>query len=157
MQPKSTSSTMLAKGPLGGTGASTRSSRATSEDKPLLAADADPEATVDKVLALLSEQHYPMARRLAAEARVRFPDHSRVQDLWSIFDNRGKAIAGPEASEPSREEEFEWLRHPPESARGKWVALLGSEMIAAAEKLVELEESLRSKQLPKPALVHYID
>ncbi len=98
-----------------------------------------------------------MARRVSAEARVRLPGHGRVQGGGSIVDNRGKAIAGPEASEPSRKEEFEWLRHPPESARGKWVALLGSEMIAAAEKLVELEESLRSKQLPKPALVHYID
>ena len=63
----------------------------------------------------------------------------------------------PEASEPSREEEFEWLRNPPESVRGKWVALLGNEMIDAAETLVELEGSLCSKDLPKPALVHYID
>ncbi len=76
--------------------------------------------------------------------------------VW-FCDNRSKAVAGPSASEPSRERELKWLRQPPESARGKWVALLGGELIGAPETLVELEESLRSIDLAKPALAHHID
>jgi len=119
--------------------------------------DADPDDVVDEILALLSEERYPSARRLAARARARFPDHARVRNIWTIFDTQGKATLGPEASEPPREEEFEWLRHPPASVRGKWVALFGSEMIDAAETLIDLERSLRVKKLAKSALVHYVD
>lgn len=118
--------------------------------------DADPDAIVDQILALLSEDRYPSARRLAAEAVARHPGHARVRNAWAIFDPHGKATVASEASERNRAEEFEWLRQPPESARGKWVALVGSDMVAAADTLVQLVESLRRQELSKTPLVHYI-
>lgn len=137
--------------------ATTPTSGAVREDEPRLAPGANPDAAVDQVLALLSEERYPAACRLAAAALAKFPSHARVKNAWSIFEREGKATVGPQASEPDREKEREWLRDPPASARGKWVALLGKEMIDAADTLRELEESLSSRELPKPALVHYVD
>jgi hypothetical protein len=61
------------------------------------------------------------------------------------------------ASGQGRSEEFEWLRNPPESARGKWVALVGGEMIAAGEALADVLELLKSMDLPKSPLVHRVD
>lgn len=124
--------------------------------EPSLPPGADPDKAVETILALLSEDRYRAAERLAAEAVARFPDHRRVANAWRIFRPRGKAVRRP-ATEPSRREEMAWLRNPPSSARGKWVALIGSEMIASANTLPELAESVRSRDLPKPALVHRVD
>lgn len=124
----------------------------------LLKSDSDPETVVEEILALLSTERYQSARRLAAAARKRFPEHVRVERAWSIFDNRGKARAVPARSKPrSRKEELRWLRNPPESARGKWVALLGSEVVGLSESLEELTETIKPMDLPHPALVHYIE
>ena len=86
------------------------------------------------------------------------PQHVRVERAWSIFDNRGKARAVPSKLEQkSREEELRWLKNPPESARGKCVALLGSEVIGMSESLAKLTEKVNSMNLPHSALVHYIE
>ncbi len=127
-------------------------------DRDLLPPDAEPNAVVDEILALLSAERYRTARRLAAAALERFPEHVRVERAWSIFERRGKARAVRSRLEPkSREEEFRWLSNPPASARGKWVALLGSEVVGMSESLVELTEKIRPMNLPHSALVHYIE
>lgn len=129
-----------------------------SEPEPAsLPQDADPDAVVDRILALLDDNRYKTARQLAAEAVARFPDHKRVQGAWSIFENRGKARVAKGGPEPSTHEEFEWLKNPPEWAHGKWVALVGSEAVAAADTLAEVVETLRSKKLPKTPLIHRIE
>ncbi len=122
----------------------------------LQALGADPDAVVEDILSLLSEERFQTAQRLASEAAVRFPDHRRVANVRRIFHRSGKAVRRP-ATEPNRREEMAWLRNPPESVRGKWVALVGSEMVAAADTLPKLAKSLRSKSLAKPALVHRVD
>ncbi len=98
-------------------------------EKELLPRDTGLDAVVDEVLALLSAERYRSARRLAAAALEKYPEHTRVERAWSIFDNRGKVRAVSRGPEPkSRQEELRWLNDPPESARGKWVALLGGEV-----------------------------
>lgn len=74
--------------------------------------------------------------------------------------NRGlnqREVRTRPASGDGRSEEFEWLRNPPESARGKWVALIGSEMVAMGEALAEVMESLKTMNLPKTPLVHRVE
>ncbi len=146
---------MIARG-AGAVGAGLRSAVLTEKD--LLAPDTDPDAVVEEILALLSAERYQSARRLAVAARERFPEHARVERVWSIFDSRGKARSVSARLAPkSREEELRWLENPPESARGKWVALLGSAVVCMSESLAELTEKIRPMDLPHPALVHYID
>ncbi len=146
--------------PMFARGASTIGGRLRSAhtEKDPLTPDADPNTVVDEILALLSAERYQSARRLAAAALERFPEHVRVERAWSIFEKRGKARAVPGRLAPkSRKEELRWLRNPPESARGKWVALLGSEVVGMSESLAELTEKIRPMDLPHSALVHYIE
>ena len=117
--------------------------------------NAQPEEVLDQIRALLTD-HSLVARRMAVEAAARFPEHAGLQNAKRIL-NDGKATVGSGGPEPSTTEEFDWLRHPPESARGKWVALVGSKMVAAADTLAEVTDCLRSLKLPKPALVHHIE
>ncbi len=115
----------------------------------------DPDRAVEDILSLLSQERFQTARRRAAEAVARFPAHRRVANVWRIFDHRSEATRRP-ATEPNRREEMAWLRNPPDSVRGQWVALVGSEMVAKADTLPELAELLGSETLPKPALVHRV-
>lgn len=136
--------------------AGTAGSRAARAADSPLPPEAEPGAVVEEILGHLGKDQYQTARRLAAEALARFPEHPRVQNAWRIFDKRANAVRG-QGNEPSRSEEFDWLKSPPESARGKWVALVGKEMVAAADTLAELVEALKSLSLPKPPLVHQLD
>lgn len=140
----------------GGAGARPEPTEVSSEES-LLPRNADPDAVVDGILSLLGEERFPTARRMAAAAVARFPEHARVRRAWGIFDPRGKATVGSGGPEPPTTEEFNWLRDPPEWARGKWVALVGSEAVAAADTLAEVLETVRSLDLPKRPLAVRID
>ena len=122
-----------------------------------LPADADPDATVDEILSLLDQDRYRTARELAAAVVERFPDHRRARKVWTLFDVSGRARVGAGGPEPPTDEEFAWLRDPPAWARGKWVALVGSEAVAVGDSLAEVQESLESSRFSKRPLVHHID
>jgi hypothetical protein len=127
------------------------------EEAFLLRRDIDPDAIADEVLSLLGRERYRSARRLASQALARFPDHIRVRGVWGIFDNRGKAKISPLGPQVSTDEEFEWLKHPPPWAAGKWVALVGPKAVASADTLAELEKAVDSMDLPKLPLAIRID
>lgn len=153
MDPKATSSPVVARGAVAAEEPRVPERGGPGQRKP----PTDPDVAVEQILALLSEDRYRSARELAREACRRFPENARIRDTWAIFDNRGKATAGPKASEPKRTAEFEWLRKPPESVRGKWVALVGSELVGVADVLSELAEALRSRTFSRRPLIHYVD
>ena len=116
---------------------------------------AEPESVLEDLRAHLAEGRFRTAQRLAKEGAARFPEHAPIRQM-----NRGlnewTATTRP-TDEPDRSEEFEWLRDPPEAARGKWVALVGSEMVASADTLVAVMESVESMNLSTIPLVHRID
>lgn len=124
--------------------------------KPLLPSDSTPDSAAEAILALLSKEHFRGARSMAVEAVARFPGNARVQDLWSIFDTRGKAKMGTGGPGPKRTKEFAFLRDPPEWAYGKWVALIEGQAVAIADTLAEVMESLESKTFDRLPLVHRI-
>ncbi len=110
---------------------------------------------MEEIRAHLGEGRYRTAQRLAKLAIAQFPDHAGLRTM-----NRGlnqRRVRTSPATGQGRSEELEWLRNPPESMRGKWVALVGNEMVAAAEALAEVMESLKSMNLPKTPLVHRVD
>ncbi len=127
-----------------------------SDDESLLPPASDPDRVVDEILSHLSAERFQTARRMAREAVERFPDHVRVQRAWVLFDCHGRARVGSGGPEPSTDEEFAWLEQPPEWARGKWVALVGSEAVASADTLAEVLRVIRSKKFSKRPLVHRI-
>ena len=116
---------------------------------------AQADAALEEIREHLGGGRYRTAQRLAKVAAVRFPDHSGLRTM-----NRGlnqRQVRTRPATGQGRTEELEWLRNPPESVRGKWVALVGSEVVAAAEALAEVMESVKSMNLPRIPLVHRVD
>ncbi len=112
---------------------------------------------VERIRANLAKDLYLPARDLAALAIRHFPEHPEIQRLWRVFDNRGKSWVVKGETEPDTDEEFEWLRQPPEWAKGKWVALIGSKAVAVADTLREVVESIHGQKLSKRPLVHRVD
>ncbi len=113
------------------------------------------DAALEEIRTHLGEGRFRTAQRLAKVAVVRFPDHPGLRIM-----NRGlneRQVRTRPATGQGRAEELEWLRNPPESVRGKWVALVGNEVVAAADALAEVMESLKSMTLPKTPLVHRVD
>ena len=96
-----------------------------------IAPDARPDEVMDQIRALISEC-YPRAQRLASEAAVLFPDSDEIASADRVL-NSPTGPVGTAPPEPSTDEEIEWLRDPPESLRGKWVALSGREVLAVAD------------------------
>ncbi len=126
--------------------------------EPRLPAEISPQAAIERVLALLGAGSYLSARRLAREALRRFPENAETRRIADVFEPRGKAVPRPDGPrQPDRRQEREWLRHPPAWAHGKWIALVGGEVVAADESLAEVERKLSSLELGKQPLVHRVD
>lgn len=132
-----------------------RPSQGTRSSAPMAATEVDAIQALEQIRAHLEEGRYRSAQRLAQEAGAQFPEHPDIRTM-----NRGLngGISGTSpAAGHSRREEFAWLRNPPQSARGKLVALVGSEMVASADTMSELKAALKLIRLPKMPLVHRID
>ena len=122
----------------------------------LLAPGADPEGVLERIRSLIDDDQVSTARRLALEAAAQFPRHAKIRNVKRIL-NDGRSTPSSEGPEPGSREELEWLSDPPEMARGKWVALIGSELVGLADTLADLMESLSSRSLPRKPLVHHLE
>jgi len=127
----------------------------TRSGKALIQPAADPEAVLSEIRRLIT--HRPdRARRLAAEAVIRFPEHARIRSANSVLNDPQQPMEKT-PPEPPTDEEFEWLKNAPDAVRGKWVALSGSELLVADEELKSLMANLRTEYPDRRALVHYIE
>ncbi len=113
------------------------------------------ESILAEIRQHLDQLRYRTAQQLAREAAERFPDHGEIQTMhlalneWSV---KTRPASGRDTSE-----EFDWLRNPPASAHGKWVALVGSQAVALAESLAEVMAALKSMDLAQTPLIHRVD
>ncbi len=121
---------------------------------PTLSPKTSHEEVFDRLSRLVADGRIGTARRLIAQARRRFPDHPRIRLAERVL-NGGKATPDPYV-QPTAAAESEWLDNPPDDARGKWVALIGSELVAMADSVDELMQSLASKKLKMIPLVHHL-
>ena len=157
MEPTNPQPPILTRGASSAKSTPRRATAARPAPVPELSPKADPETVAEQILTRLEKGLYLPARNLAKEAADRFPGHGRLQKLWYFFDNRGKATPSSLPPQPSTDEEFEWLRHPPDWAHGKWVALVGSEAVAVGNTLKEVADAVRRQNLSQQPLVHRID
>lgn len=59
--------------------------------------------------------------------------------------------------DPERTSEYSWLTSHASAYRGKWVAVVGGELIASAASLKELLQSVKSAGRENEALIHRVD
>ncbi len=110
-----------------------------------------PGRALDEIRELLSHGDLPAARELAAAAACRHPDHQELRNAKRVLcDGKAFPIAG---SIRTSDRELEWLRDPPETYRGQWVALLESNLVGASNSLEELMRSLAPEILERSPLV----
>lgn len=125
------------------------------EEPAPIALGTDPEIVLEQIRRHLEEGGYRIAQRLAKAAAHRFPGHQGLATM-----NRGlhgrRAHTRP-ANGHSRRDELAWLRHPPESVRGRLVALVGREMVASADTMAELMAILEPMNLAKMPLIHRVE
>ncbi len=134
-----------------GTAAATRTS-VTARPAPWTAAGTSPEAVLEKIRSNLGEGRYQAAQSLAREAARLFPGHPGVTAMHHAL-NEWAASTRP-GSGVDRGEEIDWMRQDyPESLSGKVIALVGKEVVAAADTVTELSQELRFLDLPKRPLV----
>ncbi len=122
--------------------------------KPPWSEAAQTDGVVEEIRAHLLEGRFRTTQRLAREAASRFPEHPEIGRLQRALNER--TASRKPASGRDLSEETVWLRNPPESVRGRWVTLIGTELVGGAKTLAELLEELRSKDLPREPLIHRI-
>ena len=136
-------------GPAGSSAATKPSGRKTSPRS-----DPRPEDVFARLHRLIAAGKVGAARRLVVEAARRFPRHPRIRLAKRILSD-GKATANPWSQETAAAE-IAWLDDPPAEARGKWVALIGAELIGMADSAEALVESLAGKKLNQLPVVQYV-
>lgn len=106
----------------------------------------------DRVRELISEDRIADARQLVEEgleAISRDPHLNRLRRL--LAPPRSTRV---DKQDVDRSEEFQWLARHAGEYQGRWVAIQGSELVAAAATLKELRQALRSRELEIPPLIH---
>ncbi len=93
-----------------------------------------------KVRQLLRDGEIYDARRLAAEAVREHPGHPDLLRVHEVL-NVGRSQRRP-ATGSSIREDLEGLRDPPQEYRGKWVAVIGHDIVGVAASLKELVAGL---------------
>lgn len=113
-----------------------------------------PAVELNRIRALLSEGLLRDARTVVAEAQRRFPNNEALYAL-------SKLTAPSKATRsavrfPRREEELRWLDKHREQYKGRWVALLGNELIASADTMKQLLDAVTAKNIEGSPLIHKV-
>ena len=116
---------------------------------------ARPQLLVEQIKKLLSRQRFLAAQRAAVRAAEEFPEEPWLQKAKRVLDPTG-ASSVP-ATGPERTRELEWLRLNSDAYRGKWVALLGDDLIAAGDDFDTVWREVQATPLEGKPLVHRID
>ena len=104
------------------------------------------------IRSLIEQQHLNTARRLLASLPLD-PEYATLRRLLGT--PRTWATA---RRDRNRSQEFDWLRTNAKDYVGRWVALDGVRLIAAADSLANLRQQLRRAEATAgPPLVHFIE
>ena len=120
----------------------------------LLPRDADPDDVLPLLRSLIETDQIERARQLTFEAVRRFPGHEQIRLARHIL-SVSKATPNRYV-QPTATAEIEWLENPPEEARGKWVALIGRDLVAMADSPQELRTVLQDKKFDQYPVVQHL-
>lgn len=115
-----------------------------------------PETFLEEIHRIFESGTMQGAREVAERGLALFPDHPELQRLHqALKPTRARTVPGYKI--PDRRDTFKWILENGnrEKYRGQWVAVLGTEVIAASPDFEEVQAEIRSRSLPYPPLLHF--
>lgn len=110
---------------------------------------------LDRIRTLLSKGLLRDARSVVAEALKKFP---RDESLYALARLTAPQKATRLAARfPRRDQEFRWLDEHRDDYKGKWVALLGNNLIASANTMKQVLDAVAEKHVEGTPLVHKVE
>jgi hypothetical protein len=86
---------------------------------------------------------------------LRYPKDTKLQDLYRTV-SPGRAVPR-EVTYRDRKSEMAWIKVNRSQYRGKWVALLGEQVISIEDDLKSVLRVVRTQRLAEPPLIHHFD
>lgn len=118
-----------------------------------------PETFLEEIRRIFESGTLRGAREVAERGLELFPDHPELRRLHhALKPSRARTVPGYKLP-PDRRDTFEWILEDGnrEKYQGQWVAVLGTEVIAASPDLEEVRKALQSRDLPYLPLLHFFD
>jgi uncharacterized protein DUF5678 len=115
-----------------------------------------PESFLEEIHRIFELGTLRGAREAAERGLELYPDHP---ELLRIHHALGPPEARPVPGYriPDRQDTFEWLRENEEKYRGQWIAILGTDLIAASPSFKEVYQAALKANLAAPPLLHFVD
>lgn len=105
-----------------------------------------------QIVALLAEGQIWEAQELLKSAGDRIPADSKLREVLGP----ARVLGRSPARDFDRSAEFRWLKTNWEAYEGKWVALVGEDLVACTDTLKELLACLAELQLDRKPLIHHL-
>ena len=114
----------------------------------------DPTVIAMEVRQLLGEGQLQAARKLIAEALRTHPTHAELLKLQQVV-APGRVVRQSRCY-PNRTAELDWIARHRSQYQGKWVALVGKEVVAIEDDVKELLNKIQQQHFTKTPLVHHL-
>ena len=105
-----------------------------------------------QILSLLAEGQIWEAQELLKSAGDRLPADSTLREVLGP----ARVVGRSPARDFDRSAEFLWLNRSWERYEGKWVALVGDNLVACTDTLKELLSRLEELRLEREPLIHHL-
>jgi hypothetical protein len=114
-----------------------------------------PESFLEEIQAIINSGTLRGAREMAERGLALYPDHPELQRLhYALRPYEVRSVPGGK-NIPDRRDTYEWLRQNADTYKGQWVAVLGSDLIAASSDLDEVLEAVKRAPLNALPLLHH--
>ena len=106
----------------------------------------------EQIRSLLREGQIFEARELLESAGDRVPADSTLRKVLAP----ARIIGKSSSTDVDRSAEFHWLKTRSAAYQGKWVALVGENLVASSDTLKELRDQLTRLPLEQRPLIHHL-
>lgn len=114
-----------------------------------------PESFLAEIHDIFNSGTLEGAREVAERGLALYPDHPELKRLHYVLRPFEVRSVPGGRNIPDRRDTYEWLRQNAAKYKGQWVAILGTDLIAASPDLDEVREAVRSRNPPALPLFHY--
>lgn len=106
----------------------------------------------EQIRSLLQEGQISDARELLDSVGDRIPADSTLRKVLAPARILGKSSL----RDVDRGAEFQWIKTQSEAYQGKWVALVGENLVASSDSLRDLRAQLAKLRLEQRPLIHHL-